>query len=90
MLPIIVTDGGRFVGDRRCRQIGPIRRDQRTAAVGEHDQQHWDATATQGAHDLQNAALEGMPLADDSYRTRKVAEMGSVWWRPLGAFPIPN
>jgi hypothetical protein len=29
---------------------------------------------------LQNAALEGMPLAQDCYRTWKVAEMGSVWW----------
>ena len=88
MLPIIVTYGGRFVGDRRCGQIGPIRRDQRAAAVREHDQQHCDATATQGAHDLQNAALKGVPLADDSYRTREVAEMGSVWWRSSGAFRI--
>ena len=39
---------------------------------------------------LQNAALEGMPLAEDFNRTWEVAEMGSVWWCSLGAFPIPN
>jgi len=32
---------------------------------------------------LQNEALEGMPLAQDCYRTWKVAEMGSMWWCPL-------
>jgi hypothetical protein len=39
-----------------------------------------------GAQRLQNAALEGMPLAQDCYRTWKVAEMGSVWWCSSGAF----
>jgi hypothetical protein len=38
------------------------------------------AAAVRGAQRLQNAALEGMPLAHDCYRTWKVAEMGSVWW----------
>ena len=33
-----------------------------------------------GAQRLQNAALEGMPLAEDFHRTWEVAEMGSVWW----------
>jgi hypothetical protein len=31
-----------------------------------------------GPQRLQNAALEGMPLAQDCYRTWKVTEMGSV------------
>jgi hypothetical protein len=81
VLPIILTSGRTIVRDRRCCEVGPFRRDQRSAAVGEHDQQQQDTTATRGADDLQNAALKRMPRAVDSYRTRKVAEMGSVWWR---------
>jgi hypothetical protein len=42
------------------------------------------------AQRLQNAALEGMPLAHDCYRTWKVAEMGSVWWCSSGAFRTPT
>jgi len=54
-----------------------------TMPVGEHDEQQWNITTTHGAHDSQNAALKGMPRADDPHRTWKVAEMGSVWWLPL-------
>jgi hypothetical protein len=43
-----------------------------------------------GAQRLQNAALEGMPLAQDCYRTWKVTEMGSVWWCSSGAFRTPT
>jgi len=60
------------------------------AAVGEHNQQQCYATAAHGAQRLQNAALEGMPLAQDCYRTWKVAEMGSVWWCSSGAFRMPT
>ena len=77
-------------GDGHCCQIGPPRRDQRAAAVGEHNQQQCYTAAVHGAQRLQNAALEGMPLAEDFHRTWQVAEMGSVWWCSLGAFPIPN
>jgi len=76
--------------DRRCRKIRPSRRDQRTAAVGQHHQQQCHAVAVRGAQRLQNEALEGMPLAQDCYRTWKVAEMGSMWWCPSGAFRIPT
>ena len=76
--------------DAHCRQIGPSRWDQRTAAIGEHHQQQCDAAAVRGAQRLQNAALEGMPLAEDCHRTWEVAEMGSVWWYPSGAFRIPT
>jgi hypothetical protein len=41
--------------------------------VGEHNQQQCYAAAVRGAQRLQNAALEGMPLAQDCYRTWKVA-----------------
>jgi hypothetical protein len=53
--------------DEHCRQIGPSRWDQRTAAIGEHYQQQCYAAAVRGAQCLQNAALEGMPLAQDCY-----------------------
>jgi hypothetical protein len=76
--------------DRRCRKIRPSRRDQRTAAVGQHHQQQCHAVAVRGAQRLQNEALEGMPLAQDCYRTWKVAEMGSMWWCSSGAFRIPT
>jgi hypothetical protein len=79
--PIILDCRRRLRRDRPRRRIGPISRDEQTAAVGEHHQQHSDAATAQGAHDRKNTALEGMPLADDFYRTWKVAEMGSVWWR---------
>src|SRR6266436_7450590 len=72
--------------DAHCRQIGPSRWDQRTATIGEHHQQQCDAAAVRGAQRLQNAALEGMPLAQDCYRTWKVTEMGSVLWCSSGAF----
>jgi hypothetical protein len=78
----VLSRGGGF-RDGHCRQIGPPRRDQRAAAVGEHNQQQCYAAAVRGAQRLQNAALEGMPRAQDCYRTWKVAEMGSVWWCSL-------
>jgi hypothetical protein len=80
MLPIIRGCGGSFFRDLRCRQIGPISWDQRAAAIGERHQQRCYAAAVRGAQCLQNAALEGMPLAQDCYWTWKVAEMGSMWW----------
>jgi hypothetical protein len=89
-VPIILDCAGRFLRDRPRRRSGPISRDQRTAAVGEHHQQQSDAASMQGAHDWQSAALERVPLADDSCRTRKVAEMGSVWWRPSTRSRIRN
>ena len=81
----LLSRGGGF-RDGHCRQIGPPHRDQRAAAVGEHNQQQCYAAAAHGAQRLQNAALEGMPLAEDCHRTWKVAEMGSVWWCSSGAF----
>jgi len=78
-----VLSRGRGFGDGHCRQIGPPRWDQCAAAVGEHDQQQCYAAAVHGAQRLKNAALEGMPLAEDCHRTWEVAEMGSVWWCSL-------
>src|SRR4029077_8436156 len=62
----------------------------RLKAVGEHNQQQCYAAAVHGAQRLQNAALEGVPLAENCHRTWKVAEMGSVWRCPSGAFRIPT
>jgi hypothetical protein len=76
--------------DGHCRQIGPPAGISERLPVGEHHQQQCDAAAVRGAQRLQNAALEGMPLAQDCYRTWKVTEMGSVWWCSSGAFRIPT
>jgi hypothetical protein len=85
-----VLSCGGGLRDGHCRQIGPPRRDQRAAAVGEHYQQQCYAAAVHDAQRLQNAALEGMPLAEDFHRMWEVAEMGSVWWCPSGAFRMPT
>jgi hypothetical protein len=64
MRPIILDCRGRF---RPRRRIGPISRDQRTAAVREHDQQQSDAAPAQDAHNWQSATLERVPLTNDSH-----------------------
>jgi hypothetical protein len=78
----ILARGGRLISDSSRGPIGPIARNERASTVGQHHKQQLNAATTHAAHDLQNAALKRVPLADDRYRTRKVAETGSVWWLP--------
>jgi hypothetical protein len=82
--------GGRLIADSGRCPIGPIGRNERAAAVGQHHKQQLNAATTHGAYNFQSAALKRVPLAHDGDRTRKVAETGSVWWLPSGAFRTPN
>ena len=82
--------GGRLIADSGRCPIGPIGRNERSGAVGQHHPQQLNAATTHAAHDLQSAALKRVPLAHDRDRTRKVAETGSVWWLPSGRFHTPN
>jgi hypothetical protein len=66
---LVLADGRSLICASGRFPIGPASWDKRAAAVGQHQEQHLNATATHRAHDLQSATLEGMPLADDSYRT---------------------
>jgi hypothetical protein len=68
-LALLRADGRRLICAPGRFPFGPTSWDKRAAAVGQDQEQHLNATATHGTHDLQNATLKGMPLADDSYRT---------------------
>jgi hypothetical protein len=61
--------GGGLIPDSSRYPVGPADRNQRAAAVGQHYEQQLNAAAARATHDLQNAALKRVPLADDGYRT---------------------
>jgi hypothetical protein len=57
---------------------GPVGRDQKTAAIGQNDDQVRPAKAPPAAEDLENAALVRVMAANDSDERRDVMDLGSV------------
>ena len=72
------------------RPIGPLRWNERPAAVGQDHENEEDAAPPDAADRGQRLAFEGMALAGDRYRIRNITAMGSLWPLPSGAFPMPS
>jgi len=78
---------GRLSGGRRtdpCRrcQVRPRRRDARTTAVGEDQQQMQALRALRPTKQLQRLPCERVMRTSDGDRGRKTLEVGSVSWCP--------
>jgi hypothetical protein len=67
-------------------EIGPPGRDQRAAAVRQHQDQAQRATAAHPADQLQRAALQWVTRPHHPHRLRKAVEVGSVSRLPSIAF----
>jgi len=63
-------------------QIGPGSRDQRSGPVRQLQGQLITAVAVKMSENAQRLSLQRMTVAQDRYRGREVAEVGSVWWFP--------
>jgi hypothetical protein len=70
---------------RHALQVRPPSRDQRTAAVGQHEQQIQRAAAAHPSHQRQLTALQWVTHTHDPHRRREPIEvvMGSVSRLPL-------
>jgi hypothetical protein len=67
---------------RGALQIGPFRRDQRTAAVGQDQEQVQAVVTMRPPQQLQGLSLEGVVGAKNGDRRRKTVEVGSVSYGP--------
>jgi hypothetical protein len=71
---------------RGALQIGPFRRDQRTAAVGQDQEQVQAVVTMRPPQQLQGLSLEGVVGAKNGDRRRKTVEVGSVSYGPSTPF----
>ena len=70
---------------RLTLQVGPRRRDQRAAAVRQHQDQLQPPLAAHPPDQLKRAALQRVPRPHDPDRRREAIEVGSVsclLWKP--------
>jgi hypothetical protein len=65
-----------------CVPVGPLRRNERAAAVGNADEQKQDAAPPDAADHSQRLAFESVALAGDDHRIRNITVMGSLWPLP--------
>src|ERR1043166_571795 len=65
-----------------CVPVGPLRRNERAAAVGNADEQKQDAAPLDAADHSQRLAFERVALAGDDHRIRNILAMGSRWPLP--------
>jgi hypothetical protein len=65
--------------------IRPLGGDERSTSVGQNQNQVETTVTMSPVKDLQASTVEGMPLAHDGDRPRKVFGMGSLSYGPSGA-----
>ena len=73
-----VRGGVRFRRCCRAIQIGPGGRDQRSCSVRQLQREVIGTISMKMSKNAQRFSLHGMALAQDRYRGRKVADVGSV------------
>jgi hypothetical protein len=66
--------------------VGPVDRNQRSAAVRQNRENEADTTPPHAVDHRERLAFEGVPFTGDGHPRRKILVMGSVWWCPLAAF----
>jgi len=62
-----------------CAPIGPVGRNERSAAVRQDHENEEDAAPPDAADRGERLAFEGVPLAGDCHRIRNITAMGSLW-----------
>jgi hypothetical protein len=65
-----------------CAPIGPVGRNERSAAVGQDHKNEEDAAPPDATDHGERLAFEGVALADDRHRVRNITVMGSLWPLP--------
>jgi hypothetical protein len=58
--------------------VGPCRRNERSAAIRQNDENEKSAASLDGVNHAERLAFEGVAPADDSHLRRNIAVMGSV------------
>jgi len=66
--------------------VGPVDRDQRSAAVRQNRENKTDTTTSHAMDHRERLAFEGVPFTGDGHPSRKILVMGSVWLLPSAAF----
>ena len=79
-MPVPASSSAAFSGG--ALQVGPLRRDQRTAAVGQDQEQVQEVVTMRPPQQLQGLALEGVVGANNGDRRWKTVEVGSVSYGP--------
>ena len=66
--------------------VGPVDRNQRSAAVRQNRENEADATTSHAVDHRERPAFEGVPFTGDGHPRRKILVMGSVSCLPSAAF----
>ena len=66
----------------RCAPVGPVGRNERSAAVRQDHQNEEDAAPPDATDHGERLAFESVALADDGHRVRNIPVMGSLWPLP--------